>query len=743
MAVNMSTLLTWRVLVLLQLTSFLEGKIYVPGLPRANYKSIKDYNIGVLMPVHAYSRSEFCNSEMNGLGGLQRIEAIDFAINEINEKQELLQGHKLGYIIFDDCSKDVTALAQALRFRKAGTVIKCEIQWDFKAKHNLFLDPCSNDTLTQYNIIGVIGSETSSLTVQVANMLTAFKIPHISYMSSSAVLSDKAKYPYFMRPIPSDLDLIQIIIDILVKFNWSFVSVIYTEGPYGTRAFNTLRFRAERINICFAETYEIGYTLFKRQYSRIVDNLVAVSDKASVVIVIAYYGQVRTILENYNSLSEEKRNLTWIATDTWGVDVIELINIEHTTVGMLSINIKTSSVPRFNEHFVKLVPTNKTRNPWFHKYWEKIHGCTLGVNRTCSDDLRINDSLLYQPDKYVSEVFHSVYTYAHALDGIFSGPCQNCTDEDLLECVDLYLLNYMRNVNFQGENSVVRYDNFGDGLPNYEILNMQDLGGGKYQLKKVGYYNSSKILELNESDIQWVKGSVPRSRCSEQCTKGQQQRRREAKCCWDCQPCEPNQIVIEYFGWLQCQKCKEFMWPASNRTVCVPIIPRYLRWDSSEGIAITCISGFGIVVSISILIMFIVNNQNPLIKSCGRELSYLMLVGIIFSYSLTFAFLGRLNDIKCTVNLYGFGLSFASIYSPLLTKTNRIYRIFQAGKKTRQRPPLIESRYQVSIALLILGILVRNFKPKRQFYLKKSKSVSRWSEAENEKGKRMSQDYQK
>ena len=52
--------------------------------------------------------------------------------------------------------------------------------------------------------VAVIGTENSPLTTELAAMLSLFKVPVLSYFSSSVSLDDKNTYPYFSRTVPSD-----------------------------------------------------------------------------------------------------------------------------------------------------------------------------------------------------------------------------------------------------------------------------------------------------------------------------------------------------------------------------------------------------------------------------------------------------------------------------------------------------------------------------------------------------------
>lgn len=78
--------------------------------------------------------------------------------------------------------------------------------------------------------------------------------------------------------------------------------------------------------------------------------------------------------------------------------------------------------------------------------------------------------------------------------------------------------------------------------------------------------------------------------------------------------------------------------------------------------------------------MFVRHNSTPLVKASGRELCYILLLGVFMSYSLTFLFLAKPSPAICAMRRLGLSTSFAVCYSALLTKTNRIARIFSGVK---------------------------------------------------------------
>lgn len=100
-------------------------------------------------------------------------------------------------------------------------------------------------------------------------------------------------------------------------------------------------------------------------------------------------------------------------------------------------------------------------------------------------------------------------------------------------------------------------------------------------------------------------------------------------------------------------------------------------------------------------------NETPVVKASGRELSYILLISMIMCYMMTFVLISKPNSLLCafkrtgtlfTVTTYfplGIGFAFSCLYSAMLVKTTRIYRIFSQATRSAQRPKYISPLSQV------------------------------------------------
>jgi hypothetical protein len=82
------------------------------------------------------------------------------------------------------------------------------------------------------NIVGVVGPASSAVTIQVQNLLQLFSIPQVGYSATSRTLSEKNYYKYFLRVVPSDKLQARVMVDLLKSYNWTYISIVYTDGEW-------------------------------------------------------------------------------------------------------------------------------------------------------------------------------------------------------------------------------------------------------------------------------------------------------------------------------------------------------------------------------------------------------------------------------------------------------------------------------------------------------------------------------
>ena len=417
-----------------------------------------DIIIGGLFPVHKKS-SDALNpcGEISETRGIQRLEAMLFTLDEINQNNQILPGLKLGANILDTCSRDTYALEQALEYVRASMSDLDAGQYE-----------CADGSLAKSTggltaVAGVIGGAYSSVSIQVANLLRLFKIPQISYASTSAALSDKSRYELFARTVPPDNFQARAMVDIVQFFNWTYVSTVASEDDYGIMGIDSFQHEARSRNICIALSEKIAHSANPSNFDDMIFRLMKKSI-ARVLVLFLRVEDARNLL-----LAAKRQNLTdhfvWVASDGWGNQPAPVQGNNFVAEGALTIELQSEDLAEFDTYFKKLNPFTNNRNPWFVEFWEHAHKCTFNATAIENDDSK-GQSLCtgaemltptnYQQESKIQFVYDAVYAMAYALDKLVSQKCKN--SRSVKDCVrnmhiDGYRFykDYILNLSFDGE----------------------------------------------------------------------------------------------------------------------------------------------------------------------------------------------------------------------------------------------------------------------------------------------------
>ncbi|XP_062400749.1 glutamate receptor, metabotropic 2a [Sardina pilchardus] len=654
-----------------------------------------DLVMGGLFPVHHKGEGMEDCGRINAQRGIQRLEAMLLALDEINRDDHILPGLTLGAHILDTCSKDTYALEQSLEFVRASLT---------KVDDSEYTCPDGSYAIhddVPLAISGVIGGSYSDVSIQVANLLRLFQIPQISYASTSAKLSDKSRYDFFARTVPPDFYQAKAMAEILRFFNWTYVSTVASEGDYGETGIDAFQQEARALQICIAISAKVSRSMDRYSYENVIRSLQQKSN-AKVVILFTRSEDARELL-----VAATRMNVTfiWVASDGWGAQESVVRGSETAANGAFTIELASYPIPKFTEYFTNLNPYNNTRNPWFREFWENRFQCSLH-NVSCAKHT-LKDGKFEQESK-IMFVVNAVYAMAHALHNMRQAVCPNTTKV----CNAMkpgngrkFYKDYILKTKFDApfrpadRDHVVRFDAFGDSLGRYKIFHYHK-ENGRYSYREVGYWAQS--LSLNTSLIPWESQALPTSQCSDPCRKNEIKSMQPGDvCCWICIPCQPYQHLSDEFT---CADCSFGQWPLANLTGCYDLPEEYIRWEDAWAVGPVTISCLGILSTLFVVGLFLKHHATPVVKASGRELSYILLLGVLMCYAMTFIYIAKPSGAVCTLRRLGLGTSFAVCYSALLTKTNRISRIFNGVTGGgAQRPRFISPTSQVAICAALIS----------------------------------------
>uniref|UniRef100_G3UHB4 Glutamate metabotropic receptor 2 n=1 Tax=Loxodonta africana TaxID=9785 RepID=G3UHB4_LOXAF len=440
-----------------------------------------DLVLGGLFPVHQKGGpAEECGP-VNEHRGIQRLEAMLFALDRINRDPHLLPGVRLGAHILDSCSKDTYALEQALDF------VRASLSRGGDGSRHICPDgsyATHGDAPTA--ITGVIGGSYSDVSIQVANLLRLFQIPQISYASTSAKLSDKSRYDYFARTVPPDFFQAKAMAEILRFFNWTYVSTVASEGDYGETGIEAFELEARARNICVATSEKVGRAMSRAAFEGVVRALLQ-KPSARVAVLFTRSEDARELLAATQRLNA---SFTWVASDGWGALESVVAGSEGAAEGAITIELASYPINDFASYFQSLDPWNNSRNPWFREFWEQRFRCSFRQRDCAAHSLR---AVPFEQESKIMFVVNAVYAMAHALHNMHHALCPNTTRLcDAMRPVNgrrLYK-DFVLNVKFDAPfrptdtHSEVRFDRFGDGIGRYNIFTYLRAGNGRYRYQK-------------------------------------------------------------------------------------------------------------------------------------------------------------------------------------------------------------------------------------------------------------------
>lgn len=348
------------------------------------------------------------------------------------------------------------------------------------------------------------------------------------------MLSNKILYPSFLRTIPSDKNQVAAMIQLLVRFNWTWIAILGSENSYGLQGMQSLSRQAPHHGICIA-------------YQGVIPSLTA--DTVSTMrhmVESLLTTKVNTIVV-FSSKSKLKgffpfvveRNITdkvWIGTEDWSVSTLisELPGI-HTIGTVIGVSIKHAAIPGFEEFERKVYEASM-----YHSDTEDVSNVTVSPGNDClhSTDLYSlarNNFPLGQYDITSSfNVYKAVYAVAHALHqtlGCDSGECQKrrvypwevsrwklmFLQRTFCEALMFpfssppQVLSWLKQVQFSVGNTSVYFDMNGDPPTGYDIVSWV-WRGTDWSLRKVGSFSPDPISLTVDADlIEWFDTGDSRS----------------------------------------------------------------------------------------------------------------------------------------------------------------------------------------------------------------------------------------
>lgn len=664
-----------------------------------------DFVLGGLFPIHTDSENGSRCGRLLPERGVERMEAMLYAIDLINNDTTLLPNVTLGFDIRDTCNSETTALDESLELVFNGQRTKGN-----QSKSSCAYESTIGESSASLQTSAVIGAAASQISVPVASLMRLFRIPQVSYASSTARLNNRESYEYFYRTVPADDHQVRAMVKLALHFNWTYISIIYAKDFYGADGAAEFRRLANQYRICVDFDQPINSDYTAADYQRVASGLL--NSSANVVILFASKDIARRLFTALYKNRNDHRQRTstrflWIASDAWADSDSVAREFNESVTGIFGIVPQTDSDAGFDRYFTQLTLSNNRRNPWFGEF------CKIREN--CSKSLSITDSSSYEQGVKIPSVINAVYSIAHALNNFLNDNCKqplmwhrfnrSCVGQKR-ELNGSVLVEYVKNVSFiSSSGRQIKFDANGNVEGLYNILNYQQTPQG-YQFVQVGKW--ARELQLNSSlSLQFgLENGIPSTAQESHCTwcgPGKFFRAVEGSCCGTCDLCLGRDISKGRSN-SECQQCEKFAWgnnPLQGSDRCINIKESYLRYGDSWSIALLIIASFGLIACGTVLTMMIVYWNTVIIKSSSREQMLLLLSGLSLCFLVTIVFVSKPSTPVCFFQRAGLWTCFSIVLGSLLIKLIRIARIFLRRQFSAQLK-LMGAGWQILFTFIVI-----------------------------------------
>ncbi|XP_072551164.1 extracellular calcium-sensing receptor-like [Salminus brasiliensis] len=627
-------------------------------------------------------------------------QAMIFFIEEINRNPNLLPNITLGYRLYDHC------WLMALSTRSALSVVSLPLKRNSTGA-------CSSPTIPL-----IIGDPGSTLSMAVSRLLNLFRVPLVSYFASCACLSDKQKFPYFFRTIPSDAYQASALARLVKHLGWTWIGAMGGDDAYGRTALEMFTAEVTRLGVCVEFRAIIPKVPSQQQVQEIVRMIR--DSSARVLVAFAIEEDIQPVMEEV--VRQKVTGKQWVASEAWITST--LISTSYPSLsGTIGFAIRRAEIPGLRTFLHSLQPLGEPYNPSAREFWETQFQCSFNTsipvgmadldhyNRTCTGQERIEDTETIYNDvsqlRVTYNLHKAVYAVAHALHNLLKCKKKEGNTDKQQQCPDILnlqpwqVIQYLKEVNFTNMfGDTVYFDEYGDPAGSYDIVNWHEGSDGRtLEFVTVGRFDSYLPTELQlvlyQDNIVWHDGSktVPVSVCSASCLPGYRKATRKGQplCCYDCVPCAEG-TISNSLDQSECTLCPEDLWSNPQRDSCVEKQIEFLSYTEGFGMALTATAILGVVATATVAAIFLHHRDTPLVRANNSELSFLLLLSLTLCFLCALTFLGQPSRWACPLRRTAFGLTFALCLSCLLSKTLVVLMAFRAtlpGNNTARwfRPP--------------------------------------------------------
>lgn len=596
--------------------------------------------------------------------GFLAAEVVKFAIDEVNNN--LLSDVQLGIELYDICgdwkfSVTTQSVLELLLPSMSNQSVNCV---------------CQNFNINSH-VIGIVESLVSSNSKHVSDLLSGTNFPIISGTATSIQLSNLNRHPNFLRTVPPDTVFINALLDFVLQFKWSFVSIIASDDAYGLDGKKLVveLFNKHGICIDIDHTFHVPYE--EKEFVNIVEVLLKKqpNNTSNVVILYALDNAVRDLLKTAGKIG--LYGVTWIISEGSGMSTWYKYIHPKVIFGAFAFGHDAGPYPEFKQH-LKSIFQAQNKSVFLRIYIDKYN------IKTASEFI----SLFQSSMSYAAFIRNSVHSYAFALRKYIDSVCISTESKCELEPFNLTLFakEVLPNINFPGLlNETVGFNKNGDVENSRFILFHVSRKNNVVNQHAVGVWSKYSGFKFHRKII-WASGSEkpPASHCSEICKPGFYPVLNVGKqCCWVCVKCDTGSVKPLY-GKGRCEKCPDKI-TNGNQTLCVQFrLLHHTDFPLFKYVAFG-LTAVAILVSLFILASLFIFRNTPIIKGCNFKLSSMQVIAEMTLFITLNMMLYEENPYFCVIVFFANSWLIVFTLSVMLVKSEQLVRIFNSKVRITSR----------------------------------------------------------
>ncbi|KAK9405212.1 type-2 vomeronasal receptor [Crotalus adamanteus] len=571
-------------------------------------------------------------------------------IELVMENPELLNNLTLGYKIHDNYDNTLGTSDALLDMLSTGEANIPNYNCGRKDKLLALVDGASRDS-----------------SIQMSTLAGTYKVPQVNERIASEALNDKSQFPFFHPMFPKDGIQYPGIVQILLHFGWTLIGLFAPDTEKGENFMRMFTPMLVKNRICVVISQQFSLTA----HTPFLRDALSKWRQVNVFVHFIEYDSLWDRILPFHSALEGLpgpiEGKVWIMTMVGVFLVKKDRRLKH-------IHSIWTFLFQWKESY------NAYKDPFFveHEFQAEYFHCSVSKHtfsvkgrRRCTQKAPVET----QEKKNRMEITNDSDTYsiikilAHALSAASQPQRRRKKGEErsgaprlqpwkfhpFLKKRELYNLSLLK----------VYLDQNGDVAADLYIIGMV-VFPKEDPIHKILENFERQRLTINQdvlSQLKLLNKSLPQSKCVEKCHPGfvKQAQEGEPFCCYDCIPCPEGTI-------------------STQEVQCIPKRITFLSYE--EHLSIILIS-FALLLFLTtgfVLIIFITYLETPIVKANNRDLSFILLVSLLFCFLSSLFFIGRPKKATCLLRQTVFSIVFSVAVSSVLAKTITVVLAFLASK---------------------------------------------------------------